>query len=169
MTVGIIVHSQSGNTASCAKHIAEKLKQENIDYEVNLLRTVGSMTPFSRRVQLAKIPDISDYSVLLIGGPVLYLNASPAVLAFLNSLDTFLKGKIVIPFVTHSLPLKWLGATQALTQITNTLETLMADVVEGESFFFFFKPRNHELDERSNRIVSHIKKIGDPSYQCSEK
>ena len=157
MKVGIIVYSQSGHTATFARTIADHLREAGIEYDVELLRPHGIPKPWTGKIEFRRIPELEEYDVVLIGGPVWALNASKVISKYLNSIKP-IKGKKAIPFVTHGLPMKSLGANRALNKMTTELEELGADVLEGESqHYLLFKTNKNKMNEAAKRIVERIK------------
>ena len=157
MKVGIIVYSQSGHTAAFARTIADRLREAGIEYDVELLRPHGIPKPWTGKIDFRKIPELDEYDIVMIGAPVWAFNASKVTLKYLNSIKP-IKGKKALPFVTHGLPSKSLGANRALNKMTTELEELGADVLEGESqYFFLFKTNKNKMNEAAERIVERIK------------
>lgn len=154
MKVGIIIHSQSGNTASLAGKIAEAIRNKGHEAEIHLLRPVGVVKPSSKNIEFRRDPDLSGYDTILLGCPVWAFTASNVMIAYLNKLK-MLKNKKVLPFVTHSL-FKFLGANKAIDRMTSLLEMMMADVLEGETMFRFFAENKKRTDETVSRILNKI-------------
>ncbi len=153
---GIFVYSQSGHTVFFARAIADHLREAGIECDIELLRTYKIPTPFSRNIELRRIPDVKEYDILLLGAPVMAFNVSPVILSFINTIDS-LKGKMAMPFVTHCLPAKIFGAMRALKKIGSELDILFADVIEGESVHCFFRANKKKMDEAAERIIERIK------------
>lgn len=156
MKVGIIIHSQTGNTASLSSGIAEALRKEGFSAEVQLLRPAGIVKPSSKNIEFRREIDLSSYDTILFGCPVWAFSASNVMIAFLNKIEA-LKNKKVLPFVTHGLPFKFMGANQAIGRISSLLDMMMADVLEGEIFFRFLFENKKRKEEIIQRIVNKIK------------
>lgn len=158
MKVGIIVYSQSGHTAEFARAITDHLREAGIEYDVELLRPHGIPKPWTGKIEFRRIPELDDYDIIMIGAPVWAFNASKVIRKYLNSIKP-IKGKKALPFVTHGLPAKSLGANRALSQMATELEELGADVLEGESqHYFLFKTNKSKMNEAAKRIVERIKR-----------
>lgn len=155
MKVGIIIYSQSGHTASFARAIAEHLREAGVETDIKLLRCRGIPKPWTRNIELRRIPDITEYDVILFGAPVWAFNASGVILAFFQTIDS-LKGKKALPFVTHGLPVKF-GPKRALKKMSKKLDVLCADVLEGESLHYIFKANKTKLNMAVERIVEKVK------------
>ena len=157
MKVGIIVYSQSGHTAAFARAIADHLREAGIDYGIELLRPQGIPKPWTRNIEFRRIPEIDEYDTVLVGSPVWGFNASRVIIKYFSEMKS-LKGKRALPFVTHGLPIKSLGANRSLKRMSADLEELCADVLEGESHhFFFFSTNKGKMNEAAQRIVERIK------------
>ncbi len=154
MKVGIVIHSQTGNTASLAGKIAEALRQKGHEAEVHLLRPVGVVKPSSKKIEFRREPDLSEYDTILYGCPVWAFNASNVIVAYLNKL-TVLKGIKVLPFVTHGL-FKFMGAKRAIDRMTSLLDMMMADVIEGEMMFRFFTENKKRTEETVQNILTKL-------------
>ena len=155
MKVGIFIYSQSGHTVSFARTIAEHLRKAGIDTDIELLRCRGIPKPWTRNIEFRRIPDVTEYDIILFGGPVWAFNASRVILAFIQTIDS-LKGKKAIPFVTHGLPLKF-GPKRALKNMSKKLDVLCADVLEGESVHYIIRANKTKLNEAVERIVERVK------------
>ena len=157
MKAGILVYSQSGHTAAFARAIADRFRETGIDYGIELLRPHGVPKPFGGTVEFRRLPEIDEYDVLLFGAPVWVGAPCRVILAYCNGL-TSLKGKTALPFVTHGLPWKVLGANRSLKKMSEALEELHAEVLPGEShFFFFFRSNKAQMHEAAGRIAARVK------------
>ena len=105
----VVYYSWSGNTREMAQAIAKELKADI--YEI---RTV---TPYpeayNATVDLAReqlrqnarpaiqkdVPDLSQYSTILLGTPNWWSHVAMPVFTFMDQND--LSGKVILPFVTH--------------------------------------------------------------------
>ena len=116
MKIGIIVHSQTGNTLSVARQLREKLCSDG--HEVTLAQVV----PVDERAAKAEIvrfrmkPDAGAYDALVFGAPVRGASLSPAMAAYLAQCS-FLAGKITACYVTEFFPFPWMGGNRAVAQM----------------------------------------------------
>ncbi len=156
MKIGIIVYSQSGHTAAFAREIAGQLGKAGLEYDIELVRPQGIPKPWTGKIQFRKIPDITEYDILLVGAPVWAFNISKVIVSLLYKLDS-LKGKKVFPFVTHGLPVKPI-AQRALRTLCNHIEACSGDAMEGEAQFYLLSTTNKEkMREAAQRIVQRIR------------
>jgi flavodoxin len=157
MRCGIVVHSETGHTAEVARRIAERLRGDDHDVDLKLVRAKHRTNPISRSVTLVRAPAVDDYDVVIVGAPVHGFGASPVVLAYLAGLES-LKGKIAIPFVTKSLPGAATGGRQALERMTAKLEAAGAQVEEGSIVHWLFGARKDELSTTVEQIATLIQR-----------
>ncbi|NLD26618.1 MAG: flavodoxin [Acholeplasmataceae bacterium] len=118
MKVGIIVHSQTGNTLDVAEKLKSVLMEK--DMEVVLERIIEEDLKAAQqgKVVLKNIPDTKDYDVLIFGGPVWAFSPSFVMSKYLHELPD-LKGKKIACFVTQSFPYPWLGGNRAAKIMAN--------------------------------------------------
>ena len=105
----VVFYSWSGNTRAMAQAIASELKADL--YEI---RTVEPYPQAYRatvdlaREQLQRgdrpairndVPDLSQYSTILLGTPNWWSHVSMPIFTFMDQHD--LSGKVILPFVTH--------------------------------------------------------------------
>lgn len=105
----IAYYSWSGNTKEVAEAIAEKTKGtlfriETIksypeEYRATTEQAKKEINEGFRPELKDKVADIAQYDVIFIGSPNWWGTIAPAVSTFLATTD--LKGKKVIPFITH--------------------------------------------------------------------
>ncbi len=131
MNIGIIVHSQTGNTYSVGKNLKDTLKSSG--HKVDLVRiktlstTKGDVK--SSDIQLDVLPDISEYDVLIFGAWIKAFSLCPDFAVYLNQLNG-LEGREVSCFVTQHFPYKWMGGTNGLATMKKILVSKGATISE---------------------------------------
>lgn len=155
MKAGIVIHSHSGHTVSFARSISQFLEKEGHSSEIHLLRTKTMVKPGDKKIELRKIPDSSEYDILLVGAPVWAFNASPVIMAYLKTVES-LKNKQACAFVTHGLPFPFV-AKKALRRMESKLEALGAEIIEGGALHWLFKPKTEKIEAAAAAIVARIK------------
>lgn len=105
----IAYYSWSGNTKEVAEAIQEKtngtlFRIETVqsypeEYRATTEQAKKEINDGYRPALKDKVADIAQYDVIFIGSPNWWGTIAPAVSTFLSSYD--LKGKKVIPFITH--------------------------------------------------------------------
>lgn len=131
----IIVHSSSGTTLEFAEQISATLKEKKYPVELVHLQTdpviksgsVRHTAPF----KFINLPDIKDYELILLGGPVWAFSASPIAITALEKLGK-LSGKKILPFVTMGFPFPWMGGNKAISMMSDKAIELGATVLPGK-------------------------------------
>ena len=116
MKVGIIVHSQTGNTLMVAQKIKEKLLTAG--HAVSLLKVsaLNDEEGDAQKVRLKEKPDIDGYDAVLFGAPVRGFSLSPVMQAYLSQIGS-LSGKKTACFLTQQFPHPWMGGNRAMKQM----------------------------------------------------
>lgn len=115
MNIGIIIHSQTGNTLSVAEKLKKSLILKGHDVTLQQVTDKGESSHKSK-IQLQTIPTIEDYDCLFFGAPVWGYSLSPVMKLYLAQLLT-LKDKRVGCFVTEFFPYSWMGGSRAVNQM----------------------------------------------------
>ncbi|MBN1971767.1 MAG: hypothetical protein JW870_20570 [Candidatus Delongbacteria bacterium] len=89
--------------------------------------SVRKTAPFN----FTNLPDIKDYDLILLGGPVWAFSASPIAIVALKKLGD-LTGKKILPFVTMCLPFPWMGGKKAIAMMSSKAKELGATVLPGK-------------------------------------
>jgi flavodoxin len=116
MKIGIIVHSETGNTFSVVQKLQDSLLVKG--HNVNMLRIApkDSNETDPKKINLIEIPDVSSYDAVILAGPVRGGSVSPVLAACISKLDT-LAGKKAACMVTEMFPFKWMGGNRAIKQM----------------------------------------------------
>lgn len=118
MKIGIIVHSQSGNTLSVAQRLNEKLSAAGHSVSIQRVSSINDDESDIQKICLREKPDIGAYDVLLFGAPVRGFSLSPVMQAYLSTFSS-LSGKQIACFITQGLPVPWMGGNRALKQMVD--------------------------------------------------
>lgn len=115
MKTGIIVYSHTGHTKQAAELLLDSLRARGRDCEL-LEVTVSNPKPEANasRIQWTNKPDVEAFDQVVFA-------LSGVMKAYLESLSS-LKGKKVSLFVTHQLPLPWMGGNAAVRQMKKICE-----------------------------------------------
>jgi NAD(P)H dehydrogenase (quinone) len=128
MNIGIIVHSQTGNTYAVAQKLQEKLSVAGHTVSIEQVTAVGRpQHPRGKKVELETSPDVSKYDALIFGAPVNAFSLSLIQDAYLAQLSS-LNNKKVACYVTKALPFNWTGGNRALSQMKKHCEAKGAAV-----------------------------------------
>lgn len=127
MNIGIVVHSQTGNTLSVAERLREKLAAAGHAVALERLEAEGEVRPGVRDVRLKSVPDVEAYDAVVLGSPVHAFALSVAMQAYLRQVPS-LAGKRVACFVTQFFPFAWMGGHHALRQMARACQAKGATV-----------------------------------------
>jgi flavodoxin len=134
MKIAVIVHSKTGTTLKAGNLFAGKLREKGHSADVIELKTDPPVNTGSTRshpqFKITNLPDCKDYDAVLIGGPVWAFSASPVIYEAIKALEG-VGGKKVVPFVTHGIPLAFMGGKQAIELMSKTASERGANVLEG--------------------------------------
>lgn len=146
MKIGIIVHSQTGNTYSIALKLQEVLTKSGNDVEVKRVSMVGGDRPENKaKIQLEDPPDVTDFDGLIFGAPVHAFNLSPAMQIYLEQLPSLENKKIAL-FVTKGLRFEWTGGSRAIGQMKNLCQSKGGEIV-GTGIVIWNKQRDKKIAE----------------------
>lgn len=116
MKIGIIVYSQTGNTASVAQKLKEELEGAGHAAQLETVTTVGEVKPGAKEIELKAAPQVDAYDALVFAAPVHAFSLAPAMKAYLQQLPA-LAGRKVACFVTKQLPFNWTGGNGAIAKM----------------------------------------------------
>lgn len=122
MNIGLIVHSQTGNTLSVAEKLTEKLEAAGHIVALEHVEPEGEVAPGAKEVNLKSAPDPTAYDAVLFGAPVHAFSLSPVMQAYLRGLPS-LEGKRVACLVTQFFPFAWMGGSRSLRQMRKGCES----------------------------------------------
>ena len=117
MKIGIIIHSQSGHTLLVAHKLFEQFL--NGGHTVSIARVTASNDSETNvdSIKLSCVPSIDEFDMLVFGAPVRGFMLSPVMQAYLRQLK-FLKGKVVLGFVTQFFPNPNMVGNQAIERLS---------------------------------------------------
>ncbi len=105
----VAYYSWSGNTRTMAHMIKEAVQADiweiipekpyPTDYEKCTAQASRDIKAGIKPTLKAKLTNVKDYDVIIVGSPCWWSTIAPPVLSFLSSYD--LAGKTIVPFMTH--------------------------------------------------------------------
>jgi len=128
----LVVHSFSGNTFSVSERVANRLKKDGHDVQIERLETtekVKNGVPLSD-IKLINIPDLSSFDFVILSSPVHGGGISSVMKKFIVSSDT-INGKNIFCFVTHFFPFAWMGGNSAISQFKKLCSEKNANVIDS--------------------------------------
>ena len=116
MKIGIILHSQSGNTLRVGEKIQEKLIAQGKHVELIRIKTLGDVKKMGNPISLDRMPTIDPFDALIFGAWVQAFSLYPGMVMYLEQLPS-LKDKHITCFLTQHFPYKWMGGTTGLSKM----------------------------------------------------
>jgi flavodoxin len=150
MKIGIIVHSQTGNTYAVSLKIQEKLLAAGHLVNVERLILTGGEHPGANKVQIENPPDTGSYDALVFGAPVHAFSVSKGMEAYLSRIPS-LQGKKVACFVTKGLPFHWTGGNQAISKMRKICESQGA-IVCGTGIVIWNQQREKQIADLDGEL-----------------
>jgi NAD(P)H dehydrogenase (quinone) len=145
VNIGIIVHSDTGNTYSVAQRILEELLREGHSVSLKKVIAIDDKQKDIRKIQLKTIPDVGEYDALIFGAPVRGFSLSPVLSAYLSQIPS-LQGKKIECFVTQFFPYPWMGGNRAIKQMKDICQLKNGKVIETGIVNWSSKHRNEKID-----------------------
>jgi len=127
MNIGIIVHSETGNTHSVAMKLQEKLSAAGHTVSIERLKVVGKFKAGIKDLPLETVPDAGQYDALVFGAPVQAFSLSAVMTGYLERIAS-LQDKRVACLVTEAFPYPWMGGNRAIRQMRKICESKGATV-----------------------------------------
>lgn len=155
MHIGIVSYSFSGHTLKLAYHLEQRLTLDGHDVTNHQLETVTPIKIGATTAELAYIPEIESYDVVLLGTPVRGGVPSPPMLTFLEKSPSF-AGKAVICFATGFFRSEW-GRDQTLALMKEICEDRQGHILGTASVRWFSLLRKRQIKNVINTICTLIK------------
>lgn len=145
MKIGIVVHSQTGNTCEVAQKLREKLSASNNEVEIQRVKMVGGDKPQGKDIKIENPPDVGKYDALIFGAPVHAFSLAPAMKVYMEQVAS-LQDKKVACFVTKAMRFNWTGGTRAVGQMKGICLDKGA-VISGTGIVVWNKQRDEKIAE----------------------
>jgi flavodoxin len=131
MNIGIILHSQTGNTYSVGQKIEEKLRADGHNVTLIRIQTKDGFNKNDKDIHLDSMPDVDGFDALVFGGWIQAFNLYPGVSMYLNQLPS-LSDKKVTCFLTQHFRYKWMGGMNGLSKMEKILSSRGATVLAAD-------------------------------------
>lgn len=129
MRIGVILHSQTGNTFFVGQKIKDKL--ELYGHNVVLLRMTNIDNDARNvEIELDQNPEIDSFEALVFGGWIQAFSLCPGMMMYLEQLPS-LKDKKVTCFLTQYFPYKWMGGSKGLSKMKKIIASKGTTVLES--------------------------------------
>jgi flavodoxin len=153
MNIGIIVHSQTGNTHSMALELEKKLSADGHAVSLERLVPIGEVNPGTKDIKLESRPDVGQYDALVFAAPVQAFSLSAVMTNYLDGLAS-LQGKKIACFVTKQLPFNWTGGNQAIGQMKKICQSKGAEVCGTEIVIWSNAQRDQKIANAIDTLSS---------------
>ena len=154
MNIGIILHSQTGNTYLVGQKLQEKLKTNGHNVTLLRMKTINNTNPNQnpKDIQLDYMPKVNDYDALVFGGWIQAFNLCPGLSMYLKQLSS-LNDKKVTCFLTQRFPYKWMGGRNGLSKMKKILSSKGATVIASGIINW---SKKNKLDDQIEELVENI-------------
>lgn len=157
MKIGIIVHSQTGDTLLVGERLREKLQSDG--HEVRLMRMQNLENEEAKNptdVQLDSLPETKGYDALIFGAWVQGFTLCPGFIKYAEQLPDLGQAPVSC-FLTQQFRYKWMGGNRAMSKMTTSLETKGAVVKSTAIINWSHKKREQQIEELAERFTSQYK------------
>lgn len=145
MNIGIIVHSQTGNTLSVSEKLKSALREQGHRVTIEKLAVIGNYEQSYESIHFESYPNLEQYDALVIASLVQAFNLSPFMKKYLNEIDT-LEGKKVSCFVTEYFPYPWMGGNNAIRKMVEICKAKKADILNTSVINWSSKKRDEQIE-----------------------
>ncbi len=152
--IGIILHSQTGNTLSVGERIKQQIESKGKTAALERIYIEG-LEKNPQLLKNAELPVIDKFDLLILGAPVWAFSLSPAMAELLNKTDS-LKNKKLLLFLTQTFPFKWMGGNRALKQLTNLCTAKGGKVAETGIVNWSSRKREEMITEVAERLGKSV-------------
>ena len=156
MNIGIIVHSQTGNTYSVAQKLEEKLKQLGHTVNVERIKTIGDVKSETQNIELDNMPKVEQYDAVVFGGWIQAFRLYPGLEMYINQLPS-LDDKKIACFVTMYFPFEWMGGKNGVSKMKELVKAKNADIIESGIINWSRKNKDAKVDALVEKISSHFR------------
>lgn len=152
MKTGIIVYSHSGNTRQAAQKLLETMLGKGCEAELMEVKAANPSPEIKiSQVQLTAMPEVEGFDRLVFASPVWAFSLSGVMKAYLGGLPV-LKSKEINLFVTHQLPLPWMGGNKAIRQMKTLCEAKGGQVTASAVISWSNKRRERDLTNMLRKL-----------------
>ena len=159
MNIGIIVHSETGNTHSVAMTLKEKLSAAGHAVNIERLKVVGEFKAGIKDLPLETVPDAGQYDALVFGAPVQAFSLSAVMAGYLERIAS-LQDKQVACLVTEAFPYPWMGGNRAIRQMRKICESKGATICGTGIVNWMNARRDQQIVEATDRLSGAFQSHG---------
>lgn len=152
MNIGIIVHSQTGNTMSVSEKLRSALREQGHKVTIEKLAVIGGFEQSYESIHFESYPNLEQYDAIIIASLVQAFNLSPFMKKYLMQVDTF-DGKLVSCFVTEYFPYPWMGGNNAIKKMVEICKMKKAKILNTAVINWSSKKREEQIDHLIKNFV----------------
>lgn len=145
MKIGIIVHSQTGNTYLVAQRLQERLVKAGHTVNLDKVEPVDNKQTEPDKIKLKNVPETGNYDTLVFAAPVWAFSLSAVMSLYLRQLSA-LGNKKTACFVTMAFPFSWMGGNRAVAQMKKICESKGGKVCGTGVVNWMNKRREQQID-----------------------
>ena len=153
MNIGIIVHSQTGNTKAVAEVLSQKLQSKGHVVTIENILPDNEQEMDPSKIKLDHLPDLSAYEGIILACPVRAFNVSAAMHACILGLPNLDNRKTAL-FVTHFFPFAWMGGTPTINKMKSLCKSKNANVVGTGIINWKRSNKEQQIEQMTTRLSS---------------
>jgi NAD(P)H dehydrogenase (quinone) len=152
MNIGIIVHSQTGNTMTVSEKLRSALREKGHKVTIEKLAVIGNYEQSYESIHFESFPNLEKYDAIIFASLVQAFALSPFMKKYLTQIDS-LKGKSVSCFVTEYFPYRWMGGNNAVNKMVEICTSKHATILTTAIINWSNKKRDHQIEELVSQFV----------------
>lgn len=154
MKIGIIVHSNTGNTLQVANKLKTQLSSKGYIVNLECIQALDEDSKSNENIELVHAPDITEYDVIILGAPVRAFSLSPVMMKYLNQLES-MEDKKVGCFVTQFFPYTFMGGKRAISQMKEICESKSGSIFD----LYIVNWSNLNRSKQINDLIERLAEI----------
>jgi NAD(P)H dehydrogenase (quinone) len=156
MKIGMMVHSQTGNTYSVAQRLQERLLEAGHTVNLEKIVPVNEKEMKPEKIELLTNPTIDGYDILIFACPVWGFSLSAVMKVYLNQLSS-LDHKNALCFVTQFFPFAWMGGNNAVKNMKELCKSKGIHVSETGVINWSNSKRSKSIEQLADQFVMSCK------------
>ncbi len=152
MNIGIIVYSETGNTAKVTEILEQKLNAAGHTVHTEKIVPEGNAKPGTRNIKFSSNPSVQPYDGVVFASSVQAFSLAAGMKAYLQQIGN-LKDKKIAGIVTKQLPGKWTGGIQAINGIRTLCRKSGGVLSETGIIIWSNNKRDQMIEEVTHRVT----------------
>lgn len=155
MVVGIIIHSETGNTLSVGECIRDALLINGHEVNIERVRLTNEKPAENSTGSIGNF-DLTKYDWLIFGAPVNGFSLSKAMQSYVSQLPDQ-SGLKTCCFVTQYFPKPWMGGNRAVQQFVQLCSAKSLSIQQTGVINWSAKSRENQIAQLINNIIVSMK------------